>query len=78
MVAKAELLQEIETVLDAPPGSLRGSDQLSSFASWDSLAVVSVLALADEKAGKTLGAADIRGCKTVDDVLALMGAGAIQ
>ena len=45
---RSELLQELEELLELDSDSLKGNETLESFESWDSLAVISFIALADE------------------------------
>lgn len=59
----AEILEEDEVAADA---------ELASFESWDSLAVLSVLAMADSDFGVTLTADEVNDAKTVGDLHALI------
>lgn len=59
----AELL-EIEKVSD--------EDILSDFECWDSLTILSIIALASENYGKTLFAKDINEAKTVGSLITLL------
>ena len=59
----AEILEEDQVGAD---------DELDSFESWDSLAVLSVLAMADSDFGVTLTAEDANGAKTVGDLYTLI------
>lgn len=60
----AELLET-----DAP---LKGSERLSDFAAWDSMAVLGFVARTDESYGVTLVPNDIRLCKTTGDLANLV------
>jgi acyl carrier protein len=64
LVALSELLET-----DSP---LTGSEELSGFGSWDSVAVISFMAMVDDKWGVTLAPKNINACKTVDDLAALL------
>jgi acyl carrier protein len=64
LVALSELLET-----DSP---LTGSEELASLASWDSMAVISFMAMVDDKWGATLVPKNINACKTVDDLAALV------
>jgi acyl carrier protein len=47
---------------------LKGSDVLADFAQWDSLSVLSVVAMADACYGADLAALDIQTAGTVQDL----------
>lgn len=64
-------LQLIEEMLEMPSGQLKGSEQLEDLKQWDSLAVVSFMALADEHYGVTVRPQQILACKSVADLLNL-------
>lgn len=55
---------------------LTGSEELDGLGNWDSVAVMSFMAMADEGGGVTLAPKDIYGCKTVEDLLSLVRGGA--
>ena len=71
-MTKQAFLHELEQQLELPSGSLREEDKLSDLESWDSMAAVLFIALADEKAGVTLSGSQIAGSKTVGDLLSLL------
>ena len=64
LVAFGELLET-----DSP---LDGTEELSALGSWDSTAVISFMALADDKWGVTLAPTKIYACRTIDDLAALI------
>lgn len=45
--------------------SVNMNDELASFDSWDSLTMLSIIALADENYGVTLSAAEINKAQTI-------------
>lgn len=61
-----EFLTEMADILEED--SVEPTAELNSFESWDSLAGLSVLAMADSNFGVTLTAEDIAGAKTVEDL----------
>ena len=67
-----EFIAEIENLLEVDPGSLSLETQLADTGKWDSLAVVSFLAIADASYGAKVSPADLRGCKTVADLMKLV------
>ncbi len=69
-----EFLGELGELLEAD-SPLTGPEELSSLGSWDSVAVISVMAMVDEKSGVTLDPKKIYACNTVDDLFALVSLG---
>ena len=55
-------------LLNAGVGSLQGSDELKKLKSWDSLAVLEFIVLADEQYGSDVQPAEIAACRTIDDL----------
>lgn len=74
---REEFLALLEELIEAPKGTLKSSETLESLENWNSLAVVSFMAMADEHYGVTLGAKQIADCKTVGDLLNLVGVPAV-
>lgn len=72
IVEKKDFLLSLDELLEAEPGTLTGAELLQDMDSWDSLAVVGFIALVDEH-GVTLSPNHIAKCKTVDDLIALLG-----
>lgn len=69
-----EFLVDIGELLETD-SPLTGPEELSSLGSWDSVAVISVMAMVDEKLGITLDPKKIYACNTVDDLFALVSSG---
>ncbi|MEI9985271.1 MAG: acyl carrier protein [Aliidongia sp.] len=65
-------LREIESALELPAGSLTGNEQLADIPEWDSLAVISFIALVDEKLGLAVDGEALANAGTVGDLLALV------
>jgi acyl carrier protein len=62
----------MEELLEEDPGSLDLTTPLASLPSWDSLAFVGFLAMADSKYGARVAPTALRGCKSVADLLKLV------
>jgi acyl carrier protein len=69
---KAEFYQRLAEILDVD--KLQPESVLRDFDEWDSLAVLSVLALADSKYGVTIRAEEIRSVVTAADLADLVEA----
>ena len=66
-----DFLSEFQEILELPHGSLQGSELLSDLEQWDSLAMMSFIALASDKCGVTLSPRQLLSCQTVDELLAI-------
>jgi len=73
MMTKREFLSLFEEILEAAPGTLKGDDLLPGMEGWDSLAVVSLIAMVDEQFGITLSPKDIAKAGSVADLVGLLG-----
>jgi acyl carrier protein len=69
-MTRDELRSKFEQIVELPPGSLDESTSLSDLEVWDSVAMMSFIALADE-AGSKISARDIRNCEKVGELLDL-------
>lgn len=70
-MTKQEFYTAYEEVLEVTAGTIRGSDKLADLAAWDSLAVISFIAMADSTIGMPVTASALRECQTVDDLAAM-------
>ncbi len=71
-MTKQEFLRELEEVLEADASSINGDETLAELGSWDSLAVMTFIAMVDEKFGVTLAASKLADAKSVGDLIALL------
>lgn len=68
-----EFLAQLEELIEADPGSIKGNEALTDLPRWDSLCVVGLIALIDEHLGVTVSARKIADAKNVADLVALAG-----
>ena len=68
-----QFLTDLENALEVQSGSIKLTDSINELGCWDSMAVLSFMALADEKLQVSVSAGDIPNCKTVKDLLGLLG-----
>lgn len=68
-----DFLLALDEMLELDPGTLTGTEELESLENWDSLAVISFIALVDEKLGLVVEGEKLAKAKTVGDLLALAG-----
>jgi acyl carrier protein len=67
---KTEFYQRLAAILDLE--TVKAEDVLKDFESWDSLAVLSVLAMADSKYGVSIKADEIRAIVTAGELANLV------
>jgi acyl carrier protein len=65
-------LKLLDSALDLPEGTLTGTETLSDIPEWDSLAVISFIALVDEQFNVILEGEKLAEAKSVADLLALL------
>lgn len=70
---RKDFLLALDEMLELPAGTLTGVEELESLDSWDSLAVISFIALVDETMNTVVAGEKLAKAKTVDDLLALAG-----
>ena len=68
-MAREKLVSLIEDTLELESGSLKAETKLEDVEAWDSIAVISLIAIVDEHYGKTVSAVDISKFRTVGDIL---------
>ena len=66
---KDAVLLLLDEVLELSPGTLKGPESVKD---WDSIAVISLIVLADERFNRSLSASQVQACVSVDDVVALL------
>jgi acyl carrier protein len=71
---KNEFFAKLDELLELPAGTIQTGTALSDIAEWDSVAVISFLALSDSDYSVTVPPQRIAECRTVDDLAALVGA----
>ena len=68
-----EFIRNLEDSVDGiAPGSLAPDTVLDSLAVWDSLALLSVLAMMDTEFDRQVTGSDVKACKTVEDLHRLL------
>ena len=72
-MTKKEFLTIIEEIVEAEEKTLSGTEELSSFDMWDSLAIVTFIAKIDEELDITLSPEKISEAETVQDLIGLLG-----
>jgi acyl carrier protein len=70
-MTREEFLLQIDEILDLKPGTLRGGEKLEDLKNWDSTALISLIAIAEEQNGVPISPDQVIGCTTVGDLLRL-------
>lgn len=70
---KAAFFVLVAEVLEIEPDGLSGSDVLADIGNWDSLAVISFVAMVDREFDIIIEGERLHGAKTLDDLAALVG-----
>lgn len=71
---RSEFLLQLDSVIQASPGTLQGDEKLADISAWDSLAVLLFIAMVDDKFKVQLAGKDIAACESVAGLTALLGA----
>jgi acyl carrier protein len=71
-MSNQEKMEKLEEIMDLDEGTLKAEDALADYEEWDSVAVLSFIALMDSEFGKEVKGAEIKTFKTVQDVLDCM------
>lgn len=67
-----EKLELIEETLEVSTGSLNEEMNLDQVEHWDSMAVISLIVMLDEKFGKRITVSQVKQFKTLGDILKIM------
>lgn len=70
---RKDFLLALDDMLELDPGTLTGAEVLETLDGWDSLAVISYIALVDETMDTVVEGEKLAQAKTVNDLLALAG-----
>ena len=74
MVAtKEEKIAMLEDMFELDEGTINEETNLDDIEDWDSMAALMLINLADLKFKKRLSPAEIRGFKTIGDILEFLG-----
>lgn len=71
-MTKQDLLAKLGELIEKDE-PLTGQEELASLDGWDSMAVISFMAMADDDFGVTISPKDVAASKTVNDLAALLG-----
>jgi acyl carrier protein len=69
----AEFLRALETTLELEPETITGKELLADVEWWDSMATLSFMAVADQELRVIVTGDQLANCKSVSDLLSLLG-----
>jgi acyl carrier protein len=73
-VAISQFIDNFQSAVDfQEPVEISSGTELASLAEWDSLAALGVIVMFDMEYGKTITGNDLKSCKTIADLFALLG-----
>lgn len=72
-MTKQDALRLLEKILDMGPYTLTGAETLRNLESWDSLSTLAFIAAVDKELGLALPGNQVARCRTVDELLELLG-----
>lgn len=65
-----EFLEQLADIFEVD--AVKDSDELDKFECWDSLTILSIIALTSEKFGKQLSNDEVRNAKTIGGLVSLI------
>ena len=70
-MTRNDFLVSLDEMLELPAGTLNGPEKLEDLENWDSMAMISYIALANTHNQQKLSPKQIATCDTVEDLLRL-------
>jgi acyl carrier protein len=71
-MTQQEKIEALEELFEQDSGTITPETMLDKL-QWDSMAMLSIIALVNERFGKPLTGSQLKNFKTVQDILAVMG-----
>jgi acyl carrier protein len=72
-MTREEFITEIEDIISADEGTIGIDTILANEEDWDSLAIISFIAMSDKKLAKKVDVASIKSCQTIEDLMKIVG-----
>ncbi|MFT4074638.1 MAG: phosphopantetheine-binding protein [Asticcacaulis sp.] len=70
---KPAFFAAVAEILEADSSGLTGEEQIGEVGNWDSLSVISFVAMVDSDLDQVVDAEKLKGAKTLNDLAALVG-----
>jgi acyl carrier protein len=68
-MTRQDLLLQMDEILGVRPGTIRGTEPLDELENWDSMALISFIAMAEQISGANVSLNQVVNCATVADLL---------
>ena len=68
-MTKMQFYSELENLLEMDAGTIKGDEALLDLPGWDSMALLSFIAMVDSKLSLILSAGKLATCKSVPDLV---------
>jgi acyl carrier protein len=72
-MTREKFLLEMDEILGLPAGTLRGHEKLEDLETWDSIALINLIVLAETENNASITPDQVVTCSTVADLLRLAG-----
>ena len=70
---KPAFFAAVAEILEADPARLTGDEKISDVGNWDSLSVISFIAMVDSDLGQIVDGEKLKDAKTLNDLAGLAG-----
>ncbi len=68
-MSRQDILMELEKLMELDQGTLTGTESLDNLPTWDSLAMVTCIAVFQQRTGVVLDGEKLSRARTVDDLV---------
>jgi acyl carrier protein len=68
-MSRQDILMELEKLMELEQGTLTGAESLDNLPTWDSLAILTCIAVFQQRTGVVLDAERLSGARTVNDLV---------
>jgi acyl carrier protein len=68
-MSRQDILMELEKLMELDQGTLTGSESLDNLPTWDSLAILTCIAVFQQRTGVVLDGTALSRARTVNDLL---------
>ena len=70
---RTEFIKQIADILEIDAGNLTGSEVLEEIGNWDSLSIISYVAMVDAELNKIVSPEKLKKARTIEDLVLLAG-----
>ena len=70
---RIEFIKQVSDILEIDPENLTGSEVLEEIGNWDSLSIISFVAMVDAELNRIVSPEKLRQAMTIDDLIELAG-----